>query len=144
MDNAIGIVGPACYNLETGTLDNDLCKTQALYLQKQLTGNINMFDGAVLITPEGTVKAKKVEVESISIQKDSKTVGTSVIQAGEVEVSIENSILNENSRISLILTSDPNGQTLFVKSKEVGKFVIGISKEADTDISFDWWILQVA
>ena len=150
LNNSIGIVGPTCYNETLGTTNTALCDAQSLYLQKELAGNVNLFNGKVVIEPNGnmtvngTISAEKVVADEFSVKGSSTLVGSAVITAGQTEIIINNTDVKANSKIFVTATSSTNGQSLIVLEKTAGtSFKVGIDLPYYTDISFDWWILNV-
>ena len=65
LSNSINILGPSCGS------NNDICVAQTLYIQKNISGNIDILDGKVVIdtngnlTTQGTVSANKVEAVEV-------------------------------------------------------------------------------
>ena len=141
--NSIDILGPACYNKETGEIDGDLCADQTLYLQKSLAGNIDLFDGVVTIQPDGLLDVKgeiRAEKYAVSTKETSKaSAGKNVILAGNTSIEVTTDALNDNSLIFVT----PNKPVL-VGSKKTGDntFEITLVENQDNDIEVSWWIVD--
>ncbi len=156
-DNSIEINGPSCITIadDTTTLNEELCDAQTLYLQQNLAGNINMMDGAIVFDPEGnvtiegtltagTINTDSVETGKLTIKDENETIGQATIEAGDTEVTIKSEALDDNSYVFLTATTDTQGATLYVQEidAEDGKFTIGLNKESEDDIQFNWWIIS--
>ncbi|HPD74286.1 MAG TPA: hypothetical protein PLX95_03320, partial [bacterium] len=86
VENSINVLGVSCYNPETGGTNEDCVEMtdQTLYLQKTSSGNLNIFNGKLVIEPNGTmkldgnlevtgtVKSDTVEADTVII-KETKT-----------------------------------------------------------------------
>jgi site-specific recombinase XerD len=70
------------------------------------------------------------------------TVATATLPAGTTEVTISNTNTTQNTYIYLTPTSSTFNQTLFVKSKEQGKFTVAIPQPVDHDITFNYWLIK--
>ena len=86
VENSINVLGVSCYNEETDET-SEYCvemTDQTLYLQKTLSGNLDVFNGKLVIEPNGTmkldgnlevtgtVKSDTVETDTVII-KETKT-----------------------------------------------------------------------
>ncbi|GIW60433.1 MAG: hypothetical protein KatS3mg087_1499 [Patescibacteria group bacterium] len=154
LNNIFEIAGPSCYNELTGTTNETLCADQTLYLQKSLTGRVDILNGALVVNPDGnvtvngTLTAEKVETtdvttENVTILAASKTIGSGVIPAGETEIVVPNELVAAGSKIFITATSSTGGQAIIVKEKVGGeKFVVAIDRPTPNDITFDWWIIN--
>jgi len=170
LENSIGIVGASCYSEITGEIINeDLCEMQALKLQAGLSGNVDVFDGKIVLTPagdvvvEGTVKARKYEVETVEGGVAGASAGRTVILAGEVAVKVEvgEGVLTEESMI-MVTPEIPvavgsrriaevgeevaeavvdSGENV-MGSGENGTFEITLSEPLTEDLTVSWWIIN--
>jgi len=153
IENSIGVIGVPCYNPETGEIDQEMCEDQALYLQKESTGNLDVFDGKLVLEPdgtmklagslevEGTVKAQDVETTQIvidSTQTESASAGKVTIPSGEKSIIVKTSAVNENS---LIMVTPERPVLLGSKYLEDGEFEITLGDEEDSDLQVSWFIL---
>ena len=151
LNNSIETLGAPCYNPSTDQKDAQLCSMQTLHLQKNLAGNVDLFDGAIVLEPdgsvniEGTLAADKVEAGSYAIKETSELVGSSTLAAGDTEIVIENTNVQEDSKVFITPTTSTGGQTLIVSQKTEGEsFTVSIETAIENDITFDWWILDVS
>ena len=57
-ENSINVLGVSCFNPETGETNQECVEMtdQTLYLQKTLSGNLDVFNGKLVIEPNGTMK----------------------------------------------------------------------------------------
>jgi hypothetical protein len=150
IENSLNINAPACYNNDTQTLNSELCEAQTIYLQKNLSGNVNLFDGKVVIQPngdmlvDGNFKAKKVTADEYSVTETSQMTGTAVLGANSHFVTISNPNIKSNSKVFVTPTTSTNGQSLIVSEKvENTSFTVSIDNTSGQPIDFDWWILNV-
>jgi len=86
-ENSIDVLGVSCYNEDTGE-ESEYCSDtmndpslSTLYLQKSSSGNLNIFNGKLVIEPNGTTKldgtlevsgsvnSKSVDTETVSTEK---------------------------------------------------------------------------
>jgi hypothetical protein len=157
LENSINVEGPSCLGYEINddfelvpALNAELCESQALFLQKNLAGNINIFDGQVVIQPNGTLKiegtlvADKVVADEFAVKGASEMVGNGELRSGVRSVVIENTNVRESSKIFVTPTSSTSGQSLIVTEKVDGiSFTVSIDYLTAQNIEFDWWILNV-
>ena len=147
LDNTIGIVGPTCYNADTQDLNADMCETQTLYFQKELTGSIDFFDTGIVFTPDGSIIAQG-DVKAATVTTDeliiaNSTLGSATLHANQTSIDIETTKVKETSRIFITPTTSTLGKTLFVESKEASSsFTVEIDSPASEDIKFDWFIVN--
>jgi hypothetical protein len=124
------------------------------------SGNIDAFNGALVMTTSGgiiakgeissdTVVARKVAVlgESTvaenSTSADGSTIGEETLGAGLLEVTIDNANVNPDSKIFITPTTGTGGKALIVKQKDNGSFTVSIDSAHSEDIDFDYWIVEV-
>ncbi len=145
--NSIGIIGPACYNADTQTTNQTLCDAQTLYIQKELAGNIDLFDAGIVLSPDGGIKtvgkieAKQVKAEELILEQES--VGSGVLEAGETTVTIESTLVKVTSKIFITPTTSTQGASLYISSKDAGTaFEVNADSPASQDIEFDWFIVN--
>jgi hypothetical protein len=150
LESSIDVLGASCYNSATEILNSELCTTQALYIQKESAGNVDIFNGKVVIEPngnlnvEGTVTAKTVETQNLRIDPSTEMVGNAAIASGEKSVIIANTNVKSNSKIFVTPTSSTGGQALIVTEKKDGEsFTISVDNIQTQEITFDWWIVEV-
>jgi hypothetical protein len=72
------------------------------------------------------------------------TVGKATIPAGVSEITIKNPKVTDYTLVYVTPTSSTENNVLYVKSKEVGQFMVGFATPIDIDAGFNWWIVQVS
>jgi len=76
------------------------------------------------------------------------TAGEAILPAGETEIIIKSPFVTEKSLIYLTPTSETQNKVLYVKAKkategsEPGWFKVGLDHRVNTDIKFNWWIIN--
>jgi len=147
MQNSLDVLGASCYNTQTNSTNQSLCKDQTLYLQKGLSGNIDMFNGRIEFNPNGTVKAKSVVADTVKAEmveakefRATQNVGTTKLRAGTLEVFVENPSTKSASKIFVT----PNSPVaISVKNvKEGNGFTIEIKEALEKELSVDWWLIN--
>jgi len=149
MEDSFDIIGPSCYNQATEKIDTALCDTQTLYLQKGLAGNVDIFNGKIVISPDGNIKvegqveATIIKAGEIIVDDASDAVGSSELQANSTSVTVNSKQVSANSVIMVTPTTPTGGQSLIVSEKTAGEsFTIEVENEFGTDIKFDWLIVN--
>ncbi len=144
LDNSIDVIGPECGN------NTDVCESQTLHLQKNLSGNIAMFNNKIVFMPNGDVRisgiveAEKILASQYSVKSAAKSIGSASITTGNKEITIETSMVKGDSKIFITPTNNTNGQTLYIKSKSAdSSFVVAIEDTVGNDITFDWFVVNV-
>ena len=74
--------------------------------------------------------------------KASYPTGAATLPAGETEITISNTNVTQDTYIYLTPTSSTSNQTLFVKSKQDGQFTIAIPEAINSNIQFNYWLIQ--
>jgi hypothetical protein len=111
------------------------------------------------ITATGSAEFKSINTNVLSVTDDptatssatltgtvytsEASAGTAKILVGQNEITIVGSKIKTNSLIFITPTS-ATANTIYVKSQENGKAVIGFDLPAINDVSFNWWIVGVA
>ena len=138
LSNSINVLGASCINWEINTHNEALCDAQTLFIQESLAGNVDFFDGAVLLEADGTVNAASFVIKVLD--KDYASAGKEVIPAGELYVEIYTNALTDTALI--LVTPD--------KPVPVGKEVIGeaefriiLEEIQNQDITVDWLIVDI-
>ena len=81
----------------------------------------------------------------------SKTSGKSTLGAHATQITIESDQITENSLIYVTPVSSTQNQVLYVKSQTAenpttgekeGKFVVGFDQPINTNVNFNWWIIN--
>ena len=141
--NSLGVVGPACYNPETGTVNDQLCKTQTLYVQKDLAGSVDFFNGAIALMPDGEIKTTSITAQVYGVDSIGQSVGEGIIPVGETNIAISSSAAKGEYKVFVTATSNTEGVELFVKDKQEGQFTVALSGTTALDVKFDWWVVVV-
>jgi hypothetical protein len=71
------------------------------------------------------------------------TAGESILSSPNTELTIESPYVTPNSLVYLTPTTNTDNKVLFVKSKNEKSFTVAIDTPATSDISFNWWIIQL-
>ena len=111
------------------------------------------------ISASGSARFASVEIGKITLSNDpeatssatfegvvyetSASAGSAKLSSGSIQVIIKNPKVTPNSLIFITPTSETS-QTIFVKEQKEGEFVVGLSQVESFDISFNWWIIQLA
>ena len=110
---------------------------------------ITIKDGIItavkLVVDEVKTKILRANTISITIEPDQdNVVGTATFPAQSIEYRVENSLVEENSKIFISFTSDTGGKTWHISEKvpEQG-FTIRLSAVTPESLDFDYWIVLV-
>jgi hypothetical protein len=71
------------------------------------------------------------------------TVGQAVIPANTTQITIKNPKVTDYTLVYVTPTSSTQNNVLYIKSKQAGQFDVGFATPVNTDVSFNWWIIQV-
>ena len=108
------------------------------------------FAGGIGIGSE-TLSTPEVASGSSATVIASKTSGKSTLGAHATQLTIESDQITENSLIYVTPVSSTQNQVLYVKSQtpenpttgeKEGKFVVGFDQSINTDVNFNWWIIN--
>jgi hypothetical protein len=107
----------------------------------EVAGNltINSLVVAQNIDPLATESAEIIEGEI----NTNSVAGKAVLLANEEIIKINNPKVNDSSLIYVTPISSTQNKVLYVKSKGDGYFEIGFSEPLDTDVEFNWWIIEL-
>ena len=116
----------------------------------EITGNLYV---------AGRIETKELKTNSIIIADNSEdgidssigtseistnaTAGKTIIPIGGLEITIRNPKITDDTLVYVTPTSSTNNKTLYVKAKEDGFFTVGFSDPIDTEVSFNWWVIEV-
>jgi len=70
------------------------------------------------------------------------TAGHAVIKSGENEITIRDEKVNNQTLVYITPTSSTGNNVLFVKAKGDGFFKVGFHDSINTDVEFNWWIID--
>ncbi len=156
IENSINVLGISCYDPQTGETNEECAEMsdQTLYLQKTLSGNLDVFDGKLVIEPSGimkldgslevsgTVKAQDVQTKQIVIDSPeiaSASAGKVLIPQGETSIIITTTAVNDKS---LIMITPEKPVVIGSKYLEDGKFEITLKEPENSDLQVSWFILE--
>jgi hypothetical protein len=71
------------------------------------------------------------------------TIGQAIIPAGVSEITIRNPKVTDYTLVYVTPTSSTANYVLYVKSKQLGQFIVGFTNPIGIDVNFNWWIVQV-
>jgi len=109
--------------------------------------------GMITIASSGSATDSSALSSLIGSADSNSTAGVSNIVSPGTEVTINSPFITGNSLIYLTPTGDTSNKVLFVKSKEscltqslncTPSFTVAIDSPASSDISFNWWIIELA
>ncbi|MDO8503797.1 MAG: hypothetical protein Q7S60_03830 [bacterium] len=115
-------------------LEGALNALGTLKLQDKVGGPIQFLGGLVSIDTNGNLKADGKLVLP-------KSTGQASIKAGETQATVQSSMTTKDSKIFTSPLSDP-GSPLYIKSKTNGSFSVGLRFAPESDLVFDWWIIN--
>ena len=110
-----------------------------MYIKKGLSGNVNIFDGKIVLEPDGTINLSKLAID-VSDQT-SASAGRATITAGETSIEIETTALTENSLI-LITPDLPVAVGREVIDPDAGIFRVVLDEPNSADVQVDWLIVD--
>ena len=95
----------------------------------------------LVIAMEATSSAS-LEASSSGVINTNSTAGRATIPANISEIEINNPQVTDSSLIYVTPTSTTQNNVLYVKTKEAGKFTVGLSSALTIDVNFNWWIIE--
>jgi hypothetical protein len=90
----------------------------------------------------GEVTTSSTSLEGLVTETNS-TIGKAIIPEGEREITIKSPKITDYSLVYVTPTSDTQNYVLYIKEKGQGYFKVGFDRELDSDVSFNWWIVEV-
>ncbi|HRN70240.1 MAG TPA: FG-GAP-like repeat-containing protein, partial [Candidatus Woesebacteria bacterium] len=117
-----------------------------LQIQSEATAAIEFMAGKVVIDTDGNITvekeitAKKYNVDITD--KEASSIGKDSIKVGETEVIIKTKSVTSSSNIFLTATIETDVPLAVVEKIAGQSFKVKIVKEAEEDISFNWWIVN--
>ncbi len=100
---------------------------------------VSIASQVIIATPE-----EKQAISSVlgQTQVNAKT-GTSILPAGQTEVTIQNKHVANNKQIVIVPTSDTQNKVLYLLAKKANEwFKVAIDKPINQNIEFNWWIID--
>jgi hypothetical protein len=143
LDNSVNVLGASCYNAEMDTTNTELCDSQTLYIQKSGSGNLNIFDGKMVFSPNGSVIVEgPITTEKLIIDTSlpiSASAGQIIIPAGQTVIEVNTTAITDKS---MIYVTPERPVSIGSKVISTGKFEI-ILKQAETeDLPVNWMIVD--
>ncbi len=138
MTNSLNVLGATCYNPETNTTNETLCESQEINIQSTLAGNVNFFNGAIVLEPNGTINTKKLAISIAS--SESASAGRITIPAGQTFIEVHTTALESNS---LILISPDKAVAVGKSVIDADTFEIRLQLPDTQDITVDWLIVDI-
>jgi len=115
-----------------------------LKLQELGLGNLDIFDGSIVMTPEGdiatvgTIRAGKYAVDTSD--PASASVGQVVIPAGQSSLEIASTALTDDS---LIFVTPDQPLTIVAGHKlDQNHFIITLHQAQVEDLKINWWVIN--
>ncbi|OGM54575.1 hypothetical protein A3F62_03060 [Candidatus Woesebacteria bacterium RIFCSPHIGHO2_12_FULL_44_11] len=71
------------------------------------------------------------------------SAGSAKIASGSAEITIKNPNVSQTSLVYVTPTTATKNQVLYVKDKQPGSLVVGFEEPTDSDIAFNWWIVDL-
>ena len=111
------------------------------------------------LSASGSAKLKDISTDQIKITADqsatssstlqgnayetSATAGKAKIAEGTSDVIIRNPKVKSDSLVFITPLTSTGNYTLYVKSQTDGEFSVGFNNITETEVSFNWWIVDV-
>ncbi|MBI5022788.1 MAG: hypothetical protein HZC05_01310 [Candidatus Magasanikbacteria bacterium] len=92
------------------------------------------------------IKADKVQAKKFVVEKETNlkkaSVGEATISQNNSSITVENELIT--SKVKIFITFRSNPQSFWwISKQEDGKFEVSLSKVAEVDLTFDYWIVGV-
>ena len=71
------------------------------------------------------------------------TAGNALLPTGTTEITIKNPNISDYTLVYVTPTSSTLNNVLYVKAKGAGFFTAGFSQALGTDVTFNWWVIDV-
>ena len=132
--------------LKVGMDSLETALDQTLYMQPDSTGDIDIFDGKIMLAADGTLTTETLVADaavlgSLTAKAGSELVGTGTMPAGEKEIEISSTEAVGTYRVYMTVLDDTSGGALYIKEKREDSFVVGMSTAPDEDLRFDWLVV---
>ncbi|MBU1151359.1 hypothetical protein KJ632_00855, partial [Patescibacteria group bacterium] len=121
-----------------------------------VTINANLYVAGKIKSPEAEfdklttgnlVIANSIATQSAVINgneiNSNAMIGTATVPVDISEIIINNQNILDNTLIYVTPTSETQNNVLYVKNKELGKFVVGFVNPLNIEVTFNWWVVQV-
>lgn len=91
------------------------------------------------VDPLATESGSIIEGQVVS----NSTAGKATLKANSESIKINNNKVSLNTLIYITPITSTQNKVLYVKSKDTGFFEVGFSDTLDTDVEFNWWIIDL-
>ncbi len=118
----------------------------ALKIQEEPTAPVEIMAGKVLIDRRGNlsvqeeITAKKYNVDTSD--NEALSIGEASIQKGQKEILIKTKSVTDKSKIFLTPKTELTIPVSVIEQKDGEYFKVSIKDEADTDVVFNWWVVN--
>lgn len=107
----------------------------------EVAGNLTINN---LVVANNTEEITSSSTEIISGEtKSNSTAGKAVLVAGTDKLRIINNKVGLQTLVYLTPLTSTKNQVLYVKAKDTGYFEAGFDQVLDTDVEFNWWIIEL-
>ncbi|MDO8340418.1 MAG: site-specific integrase [Candidatus Woesebacteria bacterium] len=108
----------------------------------EIAGNLKLKGNIVVIADAPLTATDSAQITPGEINTNA-TAGKAILTANTNEVKIINPKINNDTLIYVTPLSSTQNKVLYVKSKDIGYFTVGFSDTLDTDVEFNWWIIEL-
>jgi hypothetical protein len=144
LQNSLDVLGVSCYNPDTNALDNTLCQSQTLFLQKSLAGNLDIFNGKMIFEPNGNLKVQgTIEAEKFAVnttKTESATAGKAIIPAGQLTFEVKTTSITDSTLI-LVTPETPAAIGSKINDTKDG-FIITLKDTETNDLPVNWLLVE--
>ena len=124
-------------------------QSDTLKIQNNSLSDVEFFDGKILLTSSGSIKAVELTAEKATIEKlvveklniiNPKSVGIATIKAGDKEMLVDSDNLGNGTMIFLTVNGDAVSVSYEVVSKNT--FKIKLEQAQSTDTVINWLVIN--
>ncbi len=107
----------------------------------EVAGNLKVNNIIVANNADPTA-TQSLEIAQGEINSNA-TAGKAVLTANTEKVRINNNKVSLNTLVYITPITSTQNKVLYVKAKDAGFFEVGFSDTLDTDVEFNWWIIEL-
>ncbi|QQG41614.1 MAG: hypothetical protein HYV90_05680 [Candidatus Woesebacteria bacterium] len=126
---------------KTGFKVQDSNSNNVASIDAEGIGNFNSVSATQFVIAAGVDATNSSTINGVITTN--ATAGSATIASGITEITIKNPKVTDYTLIYVTPTSSTNNNVLYVKSKQIGEFVVGFANPIDVDAMFNWWIVQI-
>jgi len=143
LDSVLGIQSLAAMPVEimAGKVKIDTLGNVYFEGNVEVAGDLTV-NNLVVANSDSVIATESAQINPGEIATNS-IAGKAVLAAGQTEIKINNPKLKTEGLIYVTPVSSTQNKVLYVKSKDVGTFTVGFSEAIDTDVEFNWWIIDL-